>query len=180
MRVSSATLRPLNGAPAGEELVQQQAEAVDVAAHRDLAPLQLLRRHVGRRARPDVVARKRLGQGGEAEVGDADVALAVEHHVRGLEVAVEDALLVRGGEPAAELARDFEGLVGRQPPDAPHERGEVLAVDELHREEQVVVRLGHVVHAADRRVRDLPRQAHLAVEPLEPVLRRPRCRGEGT
>ena len=82
---------------------------------------------------------------------------------------MENALLVRGGEPAAELARDVEGLVARQPADAPHQRGEVLAVDELHREEQVIVGLRHVVHAADRGVRDLARQPHLAVEPLETV-----------
>ena len=63
-------------------------------------------------------------------------------------------------------------LSGGQPADAPQERGEVLAVHELHREEEVALRLAHVVDAADRRVRHLARHAHLAVEAREPLARR--------
>ena len=136
---------------------------------RDLAALQLLRRHVAGRARAHVLLAERLGEAGQAEVGDADVALAVEHDVRGLEVPVQDALLVGGGEAGAELARDLERLVGRQPADAPQERGEVLAVHELHGQEEVALRFPHVVDAADRRVRDLPGHPHLAVEAREPL-----------
>ena len=48
------------------------------------------------------------------------------------------------------------------------ERREVLAVDVLHRQEQVAVGLADVVDAADVRVRDLPRRAHFVVELREP------------
>ena len=71
--------------------------------------------------------------------------------------------------PGAELAGDVERLVGRQPADAPQERGEVLAVDQLHGQEEVALRLPHVVHAADRGVRDLPGHPDLAVEAGEPL-----------
>ena len=47
---------------------------------------------------------------------------------------MEDALLVRGSETAADLLRDVEGLVSGETADAPEERGEVLAVHELHRQ----------------------------------------------
>ncbi len=159
----------LEGAPARVELVEHEAERVDVAADRDLAPLQLLRRHVAGRPRAHVVVAQRLGEAGQAEVGDAHVALAVEHHVRGLEVPVQHALLVRRGEARAELPRDLERLVRRQPPDPAQQRGEVLAVHELHRDEEVALRLGHVVDAAHGRVRHVARDAHLAVEAREPL-----------
>ncbi len=157
----------LEGAPPRDELVDQEAERVDVAAGGDLAPLELLGRHVGGRPGAHVVARERLREAGQAEVGEADLALAVEHHVRGLQVAVEHALLVRRGEPRRHLPRDVQGLVLREPPDAAEERREVLPVHELHRQEVLTLGLADVPHAADGRVRDLPRHAHLAVEALE-------------
>ena len=94
----------LERALAGEDLVEHQAERVDVAARRDLAAGELLGRHVGGRARAKRFARR----AGEAEVGDADLAGAVEHHVGRLEVAMDDAAFVRGGEAGADLARDLE------------------------------------------------------------------------
>ena len=123
---------------------------------------------------------QRLGEAGQAEVGDAHVALAVEHHVRGLQVAVQHALLVRRGQPGAELPRDLERLVRRQPADPPQQRGEVLAVHELHRQEEVALGLADVVDAAHRRVRDLARDAHLAVEAREPLAVASRGRAAGT
>ena len=80
---------------------------------------------------------------------------------------MQHALLVRGGEPRGDLARDVERLVLREAPDAAQQRREVLAVHELHREEVLPLGLADVPHAADRRVRDLARHAHLAVEALE-------------
>ena len=74
--------------------------------------------------------------------------------------------------PAQSCARDLERLVRREPADALQERGEVLAVHVLHREEVLAVDLADVVDAADVGVRDLARDAHLGVEALEAVLLR--------
>ena len=102
----------VEGALPREDLVEHEAQRVDVASRRHLAP-ELLGRHVGRRAAPGVVLGNLAGRGRKAEVRDHDLALPVEHHVRGLEVAVKDAPLVGGGQPRADPPRHVEGLVGR-------------------------------------------------------------------
>ena len=155
--------------PAGDELVDHEAERIDVAADAHLAPEQLLGRHVGGRPRPHVLARQRVGQPGQPEVGEPNLPPAVEHHVRGLQVAVQQALRVRGAQPLGDLARHVERLVEREAPDAPEQRREVLSVHELHREEVLPLGLSDVPHAADGRVRHLARGAHLGVEPLDAV-----------
>ncbi len=102
---------------AGVELVEHQAQRVDVAAHRRALARELLRRHVGRRARhlalDDFARRDR-----QPEVGDARAAAAVDHDVGGLQVPVQHALVVRRGQARAELARDVERLVRGKPADA--------------------------------------------------------------
>ena len=107
------------------------------------------------------------GRDGQAEVGDARAAAAVDHHVGRLQVAVQHASVVRRGEPRAELPRDLERLVLRKPADPLQQRGEILAVDVLHRQEVLAVDLADVVDAADVGMRDLARDAHLGVEALE-------------
>ena len=159
----------LEGTTPGHELVDHEAERVDVAAYAHLAPRKLLGRHVGRGARAHVLSRERLGEPGEAEVGEAHLALAVEHHIGGLQVAVQQALRVRGGEAFGDLAGHVERLVLREAPDAPQQRGEVLPVHELHREEVLPFRFADVPDAAHRWMRDLARRPHLRVEALEPV-----------
>ena len=161
---SSASVAASKALAPGEELVEHEAERVDVAPDRRALARELLGRHVGRRARDLRAAARRRRRDREAEVGDPHAAAAVEHDVGGLQVAVQDAPVVRRGEPGAELPRDLERLVRRQPADAPQQRGEVLAVHVLHREEVLAVDLADVVDAADVGVRDLPRDADLGVE----------------
>ena len=127
-------------------------------------PDKLLGRHVGGRAGADRFARC----ASQAEVGDADLARRVEHHVGGLEVAMDDAAFVRGGEARADLARDLERAIFRESADAAQQRREILAVDVLHREERRAVDLVDVVHAADVGVRHLPRHADFGVELRQP------------
>ena len=71
---------------------------------------------------------------GEAEVEDLHLAVRRDLHVGGLQVAVDDALLVRLLERLGDLPRDRERLVDRDRP-ALQPLGEVLAGDELHGEE---------------------------------------------
>ena len=134
-RSSSPTVSASNGAAAGEHLVQHQAERVDVAL--DRRPR--VRPAARAPCRPACRSARRLDSpvsAGEAEVRDADPPRAVDHHVGRLEVAMQHAALVRRREAGAELPRDLDRLVLRQPADAPQQRRQVLAVDVLHREER--------------------------------------------
>ena len=151
---------PFDRALPGEELVEHEPQRVDVAARRHLAAGELLRRHVSGRTGTENFT---CGAG-ETEVGNADPAVAVEHHVRGLQVAVDDAAIVRGGEAGAHLARHFDGAVLGEAADAAEQRRQILAVDVFHREEGVPLVLADVVDAAHVRVRDLPREPHFGVQ----------------
>ena len=123
----------LERALAGEELVEHEAERVEVGLHREFAAVELLGRHVLRRAGLRFAADDAGRRAGEAEVGDLRAAAAVDHDVGGFQIAMEHALVVRRRQARAELPRDLDGFVFRQPADAAEQRREILAVHELHR-----------------------------------------------
>ncbi len=114
------------GGLAGEHLVDDGAEREDVGALVDLVVLagRLLGRHVLRRAEQRGLLRLdglRAADLGDAEVEDLrDIDDAVldllrhEEDVLRLEVAVDDAFAVRGGERAADLAEDRHHAVERE------------------------------------------------------------------
>ena len=88
----------LEGEPAGEHLIERDAEGVEIGAvvDRPVHPPRLLRRHVGQRALDEpgrLRGRLLAGQaGGEPEVGDLHLAGGgVDEDVVGLEVPVDDA-----------------------------------------------------------------------------------------
>ena len=87
---------------------------MDIAGRRCRLPGQLLRREIGqgpdRRLRYGQVAR--LGQG-DAEVGDPGPPVA-EQDVRGLEVAMDDALQMEGIDARSDVDEDRDQLVGRE------------------------------------------------------------------
>ena len=111
---------PSHGEQAGDHLVGDDAERVDVGRAVDRLALDLLGRHVLRRAEAHAGARQRLElqlalelrQLGEAEVEHLDLpraalaAVTDEDHVLRLEIAVHDVLPVRGGERLRDLADD--------------------------------------------------------------------------
>ena len=135
-------------------------------------PVELLGRHVLRRAGLRFAARDAGGRARQTEVGDLRAAAAVDHDVGGLEIAMQHALVVRRRQARAELPRDLDGLVFRQPADAAQQRRQILAVHVLHREEvrrAVRRRSTDVEDAADVRMRDAQRQADFVEEPLEPI-----------
>ncbi len=139
--------------PTRQHLEQQHTEAPDVGAlvHRPAASL--LGRHVGGGAEDDPrlgprvrerrglrEVSRRSGGGvtpeslGKAEVEHLDLAVGRDLDVRGLEVAVDDALLVRFPERLGDLPRKGERLVDGNR-SALQPLGQVLARDELHRQE---------------------------------------------
>ena len=83
---------------------------------------------------------------------------------------MDDAAVMRRGEPGAKFARRLQGLIGGQPADARQQRGQVFAVHVFHGNERHALDLADVVDAADIGVGDLARHAHLAVESLQQPL----------
>ena len=115
----AAGVNAAKSSPAASKSARQLGAGAGVASG-SVPYIQLFGRHVLRRARTDRV--RIAGGDGQAEVGDAHVTVAVEHHVRRFEIAVQHAAVVRGGEAGAQLARDFDRLVLRKAADAADER----------------------------------------------------------
>ena len=96
---------------AGQHLVEHRAEAEDIRARVERLALRLLRRHVGHRADHRAVHRLRhvgaaaADQLRQAEIEQLDGPLRVTMMLRRLQIAVEDALAVRGFERAGDLNR---------------------------------------------------------------------------
>ena len=101
------------GRAARDELVERDAERVEIAGGTGLLAADLLGRHVADGADDDALGRQPAGVGevGDAEVAERGGAVGGEPHVVGLDVAVHDAVLVRVGEAGGELAAD-PGHVG--------------------------------------------------------------------
>ena len=100
-------VRLVERGPQCQQLVQGRPQGVHIAPRVGPA-VEPLRRHVPQRAHDVAGARQLvavLGLG-QAEVGDPDFALGVEQEVGGLDVAVEDALLVSILEGLGDLDAD--------------------------------------------------------------------------
>jgi hypothetical protein len=155
--------RVVERAHAGEQLVEHHAQRVHVGARVDVGggARELLGAHVGGRAhrRAGDRGRRRVGPRrhrlGDPEVDDLAVRLPVDlghEHVRRLEVAVDDALLVRVLHRAAHLAEERHALAHRERPRV-GVLGDGRARHALHHEvRQPGVGHARVVHARDVRV----------------------------
>ena len=110
--------------PAREQLVQHDAERIDVARGRDAAAAHLLGARVLGGHEPHLGSglRGRLGRAvGLEQLGDAEVeqlrhARGGDEDVAGLDVAVHDEALVRVLHGAADLPEEREAAVDRQAP----------------------------------------------------------------
>ncbi len=123
--------------PSYQQLVQDAAERVEVCGRRDPLGTELLGRHVA--GRTD--AHARAGQAGlvgivhdrtHAEVEDLDGAVAGQHRVGRLQVAVDDPRRVRGGETGGDLRPDGGGPGDRELGLLVDEVGERMTVEQFH------------------------------------------------
>ena len=142
--IVSAAESPWNALSPREHLVQDRAEREDVRPRVGRLALDLLGRHVAERAHHDAGLRPRRGrrqvrrlaalflvrQLREAEVEDLETAVFGDEQVLGLQVAVDDPLLVRRGEAVRDLQRVVDRLSRRQLP-AGERRAQRLAFEQL-------------------------------------------------
>ena len=163
----------------GEDLEQDRAERVDIGARRRGDALDLLGRHVARRAEHraglgpvaegvDLGVARRSPVVGEhardAPVEHVDLAVVAEHDVRGLEIAVHDAARVRELDREADVDERAQQRLER--PAIRQALGERDAREPLHREVRLALRIGaELVHRHDRRVIEARLDPRLAQEP---------------
>ena len=153
---------------AREHLVERDAESEDVGAMIRIAGM-LLRRHVVRRAHGDIGHGESAGvvllwRPREPKVGELYTAVAREKDVLGLDIAMDDPLLVRGLQGFADLPDQFQCLVGVQA-GLFHDAAEVGAIDELHHEKEVAFAcLAEVIDRHDAGVVEPGQRAGLALE----------------
>src|SRR4029077_13405355 len=159
----------IGGALAGENFEEHQPERVEITLNGDLEAGRLLGRHVRGRAGANFFGSDIFGESREAKIGDAHLAAAVEHDVRGFEVAVKDAVFVGGGETGAELARNLQALVGGQPANAPEQGGQVFSIHVFHSEKNAAIGFTDVEDPADVGMRDLAGKTHFGVKALQSI-----------
>ena len=159
------------GDRAGEHLVEQAAEAVDIGARIRRGIVEQLRRGVLDAAdqRGEVLAAHRAAARGESEAGQVD-PVALEQDVRGFEVPVEEPDAVRGPERGGDPAEDAHGLRHLESPPLGDQFTEVGTVDPAHRGEEGAVGFVDLVDRDHARVVDRPGDPHLAPELLAQVL----------
>jgi hypothetical protein len=172
----------LEQAAAGQHLEQHDTVGPDVGSLVDERAARLLRAHVGDRAHDDPGAGRRdaerrrrtsLCQGGasgtaleslgQAEIEHLHLAVRRDLHVGGLEVAVDDAFLVRGLERIGHLLRDAQRLDERDRPPA-QAIGEVLALHQLHDQRCAAAGFLETVDARDVRMTERGEDLRLAVK----------------
>ena len=165
---------------AREHLVQDHAESEDVASSIGGLGLDLLGRYVAERSHDDDPARSpsgartrsaepsHLGQLREAEVEDLDAAVSGHEEVLGLQVPVDDALLVGGGQALGDLGGVVDGLARGEAPSG-ELRAQRLALEQLLNDVGSAIVLADVVDDRDVGVVEHPRRPGFLLEALQPV-----------
>jgi hypothetical protein len=156
---------------AGQHLVEDDPERVDVGLAGHLVAERLLRGDVVGRAEhaPGRGQPLRLERPRDPEVGHLRPALGVDQDVLRLDVAVDEHLGVRGRQRSSDLDRVGHGLADGQPAEPADSLLERLALDVLEHDVRRAVVLAGVDHGDDVRVREPGHRARLAAEALELV-----------
>ena len=138
-------------------MIEDAAEAIDIAAPvQPIFPSNLLRAHIGRRAEGDTAARHRLAPCGSDCGTDAGVgykrANDSEQHVPRLEVEVQSASGVCGGEAAGDVRGDAQSVVDGKLTLRGKPRAQALTTDTLRSEEHHVISFAGIQQSDDGRV----------------------------
>ncbi len=161
-----AGVLPREGRAAGEDAEEGGAQRVEVAARPVLAVADLLGRCVagGAEAAAPVGLLRDVVR--EAEIGDAHLPLAVDQDVAWLDVAMDDARLVRCGQGATDLSHVHQRLLRVERTLAGEDGAQALTVHELHGEVTRAIALPCVVGLDDVGVSEARGGARLAEEAL--------------
>ena len=162
----------------GRQLVEHHPQGEEIGPCVQLLAEQLLGGHVGERAREPVAGVEhgrgagvdaRLSELGEAEIQHLHPALDRHHDVGGLEIAVQDALLVRRRQRLGDLDAECGHVAHRQR--AGREAGgQRLARHQLHDQEVGAGVAVEVVDGGDARVVEPRERQRLLAEPPAPRL----------
>ena len=160
--------------PAGQQLVQRAAQSIDVGAAIDGVTVQaLLGGHVVEGAQELAGRRDRsflprpVPQPCHAQVENFHLAGRGQHHVGGLDVAVDQAVLVEVLQTEGRLPGHFTGLRHRQGPALPEEPGQAVALDQLQDEIRNALHLTRVTGRDQVGVRQPDGQELLLTEPRD-------------
>src|SRR5205814_10040856 len=117
--------------PAREHLVEDDSKRIQVGSDRSTGAGQLLRSHIRRRAALGAFV-KLTCYAGEPEICDPDLPLRINHDVRWLQIAMQNAFVVRSLQPFTDGARDFDGPVWGNATDPAQQTAQIFAIDEFH------------------------------------------------
>ena len=168
---------------AGQHLIEHAAEGPDVGAFiRRQAP-GLLRAHVRRGSEDDADLRLEGGRRRhvglrvrrpwrehfrEAEVEDLHASFASQRHVGWLDVAVDDAAVVRGLDGISELLRNGQRL-GRREAAVLQPLRQRLSVDELEDEKRRAAGFFEAVNRGNMRMTERRERLRLSLEPGDAI-----------
>ncbi len=160
------------GQVACEHLIEHHAHRVEIGAGIDVGPEdQRLGRHVIGRAQGHPRHRQPVLPGivdlGEAEVGHLHLAVGVDEYIGRLDVAVDDAQRMRGGERIADMGGNGVGVLGGESSLTGDHLLNVGAVDVFHHEKELAVpSLAKVEHRDDGRMEQPGHDLRLIAEAL--------------
>jgi len=170
--------------PARRHFVQQKPQRENVGARIEIVAANMLRRHVSGSAADDAddrnafLSRFRRGivrresqsvlgnKFGQAEIEHLRLPALRDENVRRFDVAMNDALGVRGVDGVRDLNPEVENLFDRDRVTV-QVLAQRFAVDELHRDERRVVLLADVVDRADARMVQCGRGQRFAAKALQ-------------